>query len=49
MTTRWEGYTLDNDGLLRYKGRMYVPSDDELRKLIMKEAHQAPYATHLGV
>ena len=28
---------------------MYIPGDDELRKLIMKEAHQAPYATHPGV
>jgi hypothetical protein len=49
VATKWEEYTLENDGLLRYKGRIYVPEDDDLRNLIMKEAHQAPYAAHPGV
>ena len=46
---KWEEYTLENDGLLRYKGRIYVPEDDDLRNLIIKEAHQAPYDAHPGV
>jgi len=49
MASKWEGYTLDKDGLLRYKCNMYVLTDDEIQKLIMKESYQAPYAAHLGV
>lgn len=27
------------DGVLRYPGRLYVPNVDDLRNLILKEAH----------
>lgn len=30
MATKWEEYTLENDGLLRYKDRIYVPEDADL-------------------
>jgi hypothetical protein len=49
MIPRYEGYSLDNDGLLRYNGRIYVPPNDELRKLILNEAHRAMYMAHPGV
>ncbi|XP_073045589.1 uncharacterized protein [Primulina eburnea] len=34
------------DGLVRYRDRLWVPSDDMLRDLIMKEAHDTPYSIH---
>ena len=34
---------------MRFKNRIYVPSNDELRRLIINEAHRAVYMDHLGV
>jgi hypothetical protein len=45
----FEGYTLENDGLMRYNSQIYVPSNDGLRKLILSEAHRAVYMAHIGV
>jgi hypothetical protein len=41
--------TFDSDGLLRFKGRIYVPPNEELRMLILSEAHRAGYMTHPGI
>jgi hypothetical protein len=49
MVPRFEGYTLDNDGLMRYSNRIYVPPNDELRSLILSEVHRAVYMAHPGV
>jgi hypothetical protein len=49
MVPKFEGYTLDNDGLMRYNNRIYVPPNDELRNLILSEAHRAVYMAHPGV
>jgi hypothetical protein len=49
MVPRYEGYSLDSDGLLRFRGRIYVPPNDELRMLILSEAHRAVYMAHPGV
>jgi hypothetical protein len=49
MVPKFEGYTLDNDRLMRYNNRIYVPPNDELRSLILSEAHRAVYMAHLGV
>ena len=47
--TRTEGYSIDHGGLLRFQGRVYVPANEELRRLVLDEAHRAPYSTHPGV
>jgi hypothetical protein len=47
MVPRFEGFTLDDDGLLRFKNQIYVPPNDELRSLILNEAHRAVYMAHL--
>jgi hypothetical protein len=44
-----EGFSFDSDRLLRFKGRIYVPPNDELRMLILSEAHRAVYMAHPGV
>lgn len=46
---RFEGYSINTDGLLIYKGSIYIPEVGELRNLIMFEAHKAPYSAHPGV
>ena len=49
MVPRYKVYSLDSDGLLRFRGRIYVPPNDELRILILSEAHRAVYMAHPGV
>jgi hypothetical protein len=34
---------------LRFRGRIYVPPNEELRMMILSEAHRAVYMTHPGV
>jgi hypothetical protein len=49
MVPKFEGFTMDNDGLLKFKSRIYVPPNDELRSLILNEAHIEVYMAHPGV
>ena len=39
-------FTAKEDGLLYYKDRVCVPNDDELKKSILKEAHNGSFAMH---
>jgi hypothetical protein len=49
MVQKFEGFMVDNDRLLRFNNRIYVPPNDELRSLILNKAHRAVYMDHLGV
>jgi hypothetical protein len=49
MVPRYEGFSFDSDGLLRFKSRIYIPPNDELRMLILSEAHRVVYMAHPGV
>jgi hypothetical protein len=49
MVPKFEGYTLENDGFLRYKNMIYVPPNEELRNLILSKAHREVYMAHSGV
>jgi hypothetical protein len=49
LVPKFEGYTLDNDGLMRYNNQIYVPPNNELISLILNEAHRALYMAHPGV
>ena len=44
----YEGYKLEEDGLLTYKGRIYIPNVADLRRDVMDEIHQAQYSHHPG-
>jgi hypothetical protein len=46
MIPRYERYSLDSDRLLIYNNIIYVPPNDELRRLILNEAHRAMYMDH---
>jgi hypothetical protein len=38
----------DDQGVLWYKGRIYVPNVKVLKDKILREAHQSTYSTHPG-
>ena len=48
LEKRYEGYKLEEDGILTYKGRIYIPDVADLRRVVMDEIHQAPYSGHPG-
>jgi hypothetical protein len=43
---KYEGYNLETNGLLRYRGRMYIPKIGNIRNIILKEAHRSLYCAH---
>ena len=45
---RYEAYKLEEDGLLTYKGRIYILNVADLRRVVMDEIHQALYSSHPG-
>jgi hypothetical protein len=49
MVPQYEGYSLDSDGLMRFRGRIYIPPNDELRMLILSEAHRPVCMAHPSV
>nr|KYP59990.1 Retrotransposable element Tf2 [Cajanus cajan] len=44
-----EGFEQDMDGILRYKGRICIPQDEELKKLILEEGHKSKLSVHPGM
>jgi hypothetical protein len=48
LQQRNEEYKLDNDEILKYRGRIYVPNSQELKNLILREMHNVPYVGNLG-
>jgi hypothetical protein len=43
-----EEYKLDNDEILMYSGKIYVPNSHELKNLILREMHNVPYVGYPG-
>eukprot|EP00253_Pinus_taeda_P022952 PITA_22952 len=41
-------YKLNKDGMIHFKQRLYVPSQDKIKNLIMDEFHVSHYAGHPG-
>ena len=41
-------FSVNEDGFLYYRDRVCVPNDDELKKSILKEAHNGSFAMHPG-
>ena len=42
-------YDLSDSGLLRFRKRICVPGDEEIKKAILEEAHRSNYSIHPGV
>jgi hypothetical protein len=49
LDPKYEGYSLEEDRLLRYQGRMYIPKGGDIRSIILKEAHRELYCAYPGV
>jgi hypothetical protein len=49
LDPKYEGYILEADRLLRYRGRMYIPEGGDIQSIILKESHRALYCVHTGV
>jgi hypothetical protein len=45
---KYEGYQMLDDDLLTYKGRLYIPNCNDLKRFIMDELHTIPYTSHPG-
>ena len=48
LENKYEGYKLEEDGLLTKKNIIYIPNVANLRRIVMDEIHQAPYSGHPG-
>ena len=48
LEKRYEGYKLEEDGLLIYNNKLYIPNVAYLRRMVMDEIHQDPYSSHPG-
>ena len=45
---KYDGYKLEEYGLLTYKNNIYIPNVEYLRRVVMDEIHQDPYSGHPG-
>ena len=48
LEKRYEGYKLEEYGILTYKGIIYILNVVDLRRVVMDEIHQALYSGHPG-
>ena len=39
LEKRYEGYKLEEDGILTYKGKIYIMNVADLRRVVMDEIH----------
>lgn len=46
MSGKVTNFNVGKDGVLRFMGRMYVPTSNNLRKELLREAHQRPFHLH---
>jgi hypothetical protein len=49
LVPKFTGFTMNNDGLMRYNNYIYVPPNHELKSFILKKPHRAMYMSHPGV
>lgn len=43
-----QGFEIDGNGTIKYKGRWCIPKDPLLKRRILQEAHNTPYSIHAG-
>ena len=48
LDKKCEGYNLEEEDILVFKGILYIPNCVDLKKVIKDEIHQMPYSKHLG-
>jgi hypothetical protein len=45
---KFKDYKLEEDGILLFRDKVYVPNTQELRNIVLKEMHNVPYVGHPG-
>ncbi|KAL5824755.1 hypothetical protein ACOSQ3_020818 [Xanthoceras sorbifolium] len=45
---KYPNFSIRNDGVVCFRDRICIPDDEELRKIILTEAHSSPYSMHPG-
>jgi len=45
---KYEGYKLEEDGVLVFQGQFYISNNAKIKKLVLDEIHQMPYSSHPG-
>jgi len=45
---KFNSYELKEDGILMYKGKVYVSNSNELKNAVLKEMHNVPYVGNPG-
>jgi hypothetical protein len=48
ISLKFKCYKLEEDGILLFRDRVYVPNTQELRNIVLKVIHIVPYVGHLG-
>jgi hypothetical protein len=48
MSQKVDNYNLGIDGIQLRKNRLFVPNVQDLKRMILHEIHNAPYAGHPG-
>jgi hypothetical protein len=43
---KFKYYELKEDGILMYKGKVYVPNSSEMKNTVVREMHNVPYVEH---
>ena len=48
LIAEWRGphFSVDDQGVVRFKNRLVVPSSDELKRKILDEAHNSKFSIH---
>ena len=46
LERKYKEYKLEEDEILTYKNRIYIPNVAYLRRIVMDEIHQNPYSCH---
>ena len=41
-------FKVDDQGVLRFRGRICIPENDEMKKMILEESHRSSLSIHPG-
>ena len=41
-------FSVSADGVIKFKGRLYVPDDGSIKEQILTKVHNTPHSVHLG-
>jgi hypothetical protein len=48
LQQKFKNYELKEDGILLYRGKVYLKNSMELKNIVLREMHNVPYVGYLG-